>query len=63
MALLIWVIAGVTVAGMGVLAVVATPSLAAQSERLIPIVALGGFAIAFVVSWIVARRIRSEKRS
>lgn len=62
-ALLIWVIAGVTVAGVGVLTVVATPKLAEQSATLIPIVALAGFAVAFVVSWIVARQIKSGQRS
>ncbi len=56
-ALIIWLIAGVTVAGIGVLAVVATPQLAAQSAMLIPIVAAAGFVLAFAASWIVAKQI------
>lgn len=56
-ALIIWLIAGVTVAGIGVLAVVATPQLAAQSATLIPIVAAAGFVLAFVASWFVAKQI------
>jgi hypothetical protein len=62
LAMLIWVIAGVTVAGTLVLAVVATPQLAEMSARLIPIAAAVGFAIAFVASWIVARQINAAKR-
>ena len=62
LALVIWVIAGITVAGTGVLAVVATPQLAAQSATLIPIVAAAGFAVAFVASFVVARRINDAQR-
>lgn len=59
-ALIIWLIAGVTVAGIGVLAVVATPQLAAQSATLIPIVAAAGFVLAFVASFIVAKQITAR---
>lgn len=62
LALIIWVIAGITVAGTGVLAVVATPQLAAQSATLIPIVALAGFVIAFIASWFVAKQITAAQR-
>ena len=61
LALIIWVIAGITVAGTGVLAVVATPQLAAQSATLIPAVAAAGFVIAFIASWFVAKRITANQ--
>lgn len=59
-ALIIWLIAGVTVAGIGVLAVVATPQLAEQSATLIPIVSAVGFVLAFVASWFVAKQITAR---
>lgn len=61
-ALVIWLIAGVTVAGIGVLVVVATPQLAEASAQLIPIVAAAGFVLAFVASWIVAKQITATQR-
>lgn len=61
LALLIWVIAGVTVAGIGVLVVVATPQLAANSAQLIPLVSAVGFVLAFVASWIVAKQINAAR--
>lgn len=54
LALVMWLIVGVTVAGAGVLAVLTVPELSARSGELIPLVAGSGFAIAFGLSLILA---------
>lgn len=61
LALIIWLIAGVTVAGAGVAVVLAVPQLQEQSAVLIPAVAAGGFVLAFIASLIVARQMLPAK--
>jgi hypothetical protein len=55
-ATLIWIMLGTTLAGIAVLAVLATPSLAGQSLKLIPIAALAGAIVALPISAIIAKK-------
>ncbi len=62
LALLIWVIAGVTVVGAGLTVIVSVPALYDQGAKLIPLVAAGGFLLAFLPSWIIAKQLRANAR-
>jgi len=57
LALVIWLIAGVTIAGAALTVIVATPSLASQASTLIPIAAIAGFIFAYFISLVVAKQI------
>ena len=59
-AILMFAVAGVTLAGIGVMIVLSVPSLADQSMRLIPIVSLVGFALGIPASYVVARAIANQ---
>lgn len=61
--LLIWIITGVTVAGIVMTAIVSTPSLSEQAMTLIPILCGGAFVAALPISWIVAKKIAAETGS
>lgn len=61
LATVLWLVTGVTVAGTGVLAVLAVPELAANSTKLIPIVSAAGFALAFVASLFIASHINRKR--
>lgn len=61
LALLIWVIAGVTIAGTAVAVVLAVPQLQAESATLIPIAAGAGFILAFIASMVLARKITQAR--
>jgi formate/nitrite transporter FocA (FNT family) len=63
LALVIWLITGVTVAGAGVLAVLAVPQLNSDAMRLIPLVSAAGFAIAFIVALAIAGRLKRRLRA
>lgn len=56
-ALLVWIILGTVLAGVGVVAVLMTPSLIVQGMRFIPMVALAGFALAIPLSMIIAKQL------
>lgn len=56
-AVLIWIILSVTVAGVGLTAVLSVPELAAQSEFLIPAVSIAGFVLAMPIAYVIARKI------
>lgn len=58
---LVFAIAGATLAGIGVMVVVSVPSLAVHAMRLIPIVALSGFALGAPVSFFVARAMENRR--
>jgi len=58
---LLWIIIGSTVAGLGVLVVVATPQLNANAMSLIPAAAIGGYLVALIPSWIIAVRLRAPR--
>ena len=60
LAILLWVILGTTLAGIGVMIVLATPSLAPQAMKLIPYVATIGAALAMPVSVVAAKMIASR---
>jgi hypothetical protein len=54
---IVWIMLGTVLAGTAVLAVLATPGLAGESEVLIPALAAAGYAIAIPISLVVAKRI------
>jgi MFS superfamily sulfate permease-like transporter len=56
-AALLWAIGGTVFAGIGVMTVLAVPSLAGQAMSYIPYAALAGFIVAIPVAVIVARQI------
>jgi uncharacterized Tic20 family protein len=60
-AILIWTILGATLAGVGLTIVLALPSLADQSMKLIPWACLAGFIVAAPLSWLVATQIAGSR--
>lgn len=56
-AVLVWMMLGITLAGALVVAVVAVPSLYDQGMRLIPIVAAAGFVVAIPFAFLIAKKI------
>ncbi|TBW36271.1 hypothetical protein EYW49_14290 [Siculibacillus lacustris] len=61
-AVLVWIVLGVTVAGAALTVVLAVPSLTVNAMKLLPIVALLGFVVAIPLSILVARRIDAQTR-
>jgi len=59
-AVLIWIIGGATLAGMAMVAVLATPGLSDQAMHWIPIAVGIGFVVAMPVSFLVARSITRQ---
>jgi len=59
LATLIWIMLGTTLAGSLVVTVLATPSLAVQSMKLIPPAAGGGFLLAIPLAVLIAKKIYS----
>jgi nitrogen fixation/metabolism regulation signal transduction histidine kinase len=59
---IIYGIAATVLMGVAITAVLATPSLADDFKRWIPIAAAVGAALAIPVSYIVARAINSQKK-
>lgn len=59
LAVLIWVISGVVFAGAGLAVIVSVPSLYDNALKLIPVVAAAGFAVAAVVSMVVAKKLNA----
>jgi hypothetical protein len=53
-ALLVWIMLGTTLAGIAVMAVLATPSLSADAKSLIPWAAGIGAVVALPISYVVA---------
>jgi hypothetical protein len=62
-AVLIWIVLGATLAGVGLTIVLALPSLADQSMKLIPWACLAGFVVAAPLSWAVATQIAGARRA
>lgn len=56
-AIIIWIIGGATLAGMLVVAVLATPALSEAAMQWIPRAVALGFVLAMPVSFLVARAI------
>lgn len=57
---LIWIMLGITFAGIFGLVVLATPALAREAAELLPWAALAGFLVAVPVSILIARRILAQ---
>lgn len=58
-AALVWMIVGITLAGVLVVVIVTVPSLYAQGMSLIPIAAAAGFLAAIPVALVIAKKIQS----
>ena len=56
-AILVWMMAGTTLAGIAVMVVLTVPALAAHDMRYIPIAAAIGLVAAVPLAYVVARRI------
>lgn len=56
-AAVVWIMLATTLAGIGLLVVVATPSLAGEAQTLIPIVCSAAIIVAMPLSYVIARRI------
>jgi hypothetical protein len=59
---IIWIVLGASLAGIGLMIVVATPSLASQDMKLIPWAVLAGFVLAMPASWVLAGQIAGARR-
>ena len=56
-AVLIWVMAAVTLAGSFVLVALLLPGLGHSEMQMVPIAAIAGFVVAIPISYLLARRI------
>jgi hypothetical protein len=56
-ALLVWMMAGTTLAGIAVMAVLTVPALAVHDMQYIPYAAVAGFVIAIPLAYGVAKKI------
>lgn len=56
-AIIVWMMAGTTLAGIAVMVVLTVPSLAAHDMQYIPIGAVLGFVVAVPFAYVVAKRI------
>lgn len=59
-ALLVWVVLGVTVAGAALTLVLTVPSLQPNAMKLLPIFAGIGFVVAIPASFVVAKKILAQ---
>jgi hypothetical protein len=60
---LIWMMLATALAGAGVMAIVAVPSLSDRGMELIPWAAAGGAVLAIPFAIVIARRIEAATRS
>jgi hypothetical protein len=60
LAILLWVILGTTLAGIGVMVVLATPSMSSQAMMLIPYAAAIGAVIGIPISIVGAKMIAAR---
>jgi len=61
-AAILWIILGASLAGIGLMIVVATPALASHDMKLIPWAALAGFVVAMPMSWVLAGQIARARQ-
>ena len=61
-AAIIWIVLGASLAGIGLMIVVATPALASHDMKLIPWAALAGFVVAMPMSWVLAGQIARARQ-
>ena len=59
LALVLWAVAGTTLAGIFIIVVLVVPSLAEQDAKLILPAALLGALVAVPISYVIARKITS----
>lgn len=57
LAALIWMILGITLAGVLVIVIVTVPDLYAHGMRLIPVAAVVGFVLAIPAALVIAKKI------
>ncbi|EJW13421.1 hypothetical protein A33M_3841 [Rhodovulum sp. PH10] len=57
LAVLVWMMLGITLAGSLIVVVVAVPSLYAQGMNLIPVAGLAGFVVAIPIALVLAKKI------
>jgi hypothetical protein len=62
LAALIWIILGTVLAGIALMVIVTVPQLNADARKLIPIACVSAFAIAMLLSMVVAKRITGPSR-
>lgn len=56
-AIIVWMMAGTTLAGIAIMVVLTVPSFATHDMQNIPIAAVVGFVIAIPLAYVVAERI------
>ncbi len=56
-AIIVWMMAGTTLAGIAVMAVLTVPALAVHDMQYIPYAALAGFVVAIPLAYVVAKKI------
>lgn len=56
-AVLIWIVMGITIAGVFGTVILATPALSNEAAELLPWAALAGFVVAIPASVVIARKI------
>jgi hypothetical protein len=56
-AIIVWMMAGTTLAGMAIMAVLAVPALAVHDMQYIPVAGVAGFLVAIPLAYVVAKRI------
>ncbi len=56
-AIIVWMVAGTTLAGIAIMAVLAVPTLAVHDMQYIPLAAIVGFVVAIPLAYLVAKRI------
>ncbi len=57
LAILIWMTAGTTLAGIAIMVVLTVPALSAKDMQYIPIAAVVGFVVAIPIAYLVGKRI------
>ena len=56
-AIIVWMMAGTTLAGIAIMAVLTVPALAVHDMKYIPYAGIAGFVIAIPLAIVVAKRI------
>jgi hypothetical protein len=63
LAALIWLMLGTALAGVALTVILTVPQLAAEAPKLIPIACIAAFAIAMLISMVVAKKIGGPGRT
>lgn len=62
-AIIVWMMAGTTLAGIAIMVVLSVPALAVHDMQYIPIAGVLGFVIAIPLAYVVAKRITTLTRT